>query len=165
LQYVEKAKKAPMQPPNEGLALFEGSVYRAKGVPEKAKQVFQHALAELEKIVQKRPEDALAVMNLAWANAGLGRAKEASEAAQRAVQLVPVWRDATEGPSYAAMQAQVQAWLGNKDAAIAQLSGLAKQPAGPTYGELRFDPSWDGMRGDPRFEGLAEEVAKPLTSE
>jgi serine/threonine protein kinase/TolB-like protein len=165
LQYLETARKSPMQPPNHGLDLFEGAIYRAKGDSEKAEQIFAKASSELEQIVQKRPEDALAVMNLAWAYAGLGHAKEALQTAQRAVQLVPVWRDATEGPGYAAMQAQVQAWLGNKDAAIAQLSALVKQPGSPSYGELKFDPSWDVMRSDPRFDQLAAQAARPIELE
>jgi len=78
---------------------------------------------------------------------------------------VPVWRDATEGPGYAAMQAQVQAWLGNKDAAIAQLSALVKQPGSPSYGELKFDPSWDVMRSDSRFDQLAAQAARPIELE
>jgi tetratricopeptide (TPR) repeat protein len=162
LQYIEKAKKSPMPPPNQGLELFEGSIYRAKGDREKAEEIFTKASGELEQIIQKRPEDALAVMNLAWAYAGMGRRDEALQAAQRSVQLVPVWRDATEGPGYAAMQAQVQAWLGNKDAAIDQLATLMKLPASPTYGELKFDPSWDALRGDPRFDQLATEATKPV---
>lgn len=154
-----------MQPPNHGLDLFEGSIHRAKGDSERAQEVFGKASSELEQIVQKRPEDALAMMNLAWAYAGLGHADEALQTAQRAVQLVPVWRDATEGPGYAAMQAQVQAWLGNEDAAIAQLSALVKQPGSPSYGELKFDPSWDVMRSDPRFAQLAVEAARPIKLE
>jgi hypothetical protein len=68
-----------------------------------------------------------------------------------------------EGPAYASMQAQVQAWIGNKDAAIEQLSALVRQASGPSYGELKLDPGWDDLRGDPRFEQLIAQAAKPVS--
>jgi hypothetical protein len=60
------------------------------------------------------------------------------------------------------MQAMVQAWVGNKDAAIEQLTGLMKQAGSPSYGELKFDPGWDDLRQDPRFAGLIADAAKPI---
>ena len=43
--------------------------------------------------------------------------------------------------------------------AIEQLEIIAKIPAGPSYGELRFDPTWDSLRGDPRFEKIVASLA------
>ena len=77
------------------------------------------------------------------------------------MELIPSWRDAAEGPVYASMQAQNFAWLGDSDAAIKQLTSVVKQPAGPSYGELKLDPGWDVLRADPRFEALVAEAAKP----
>lgn len=50
--------------------------------------------------------------------------------------------------------ALVYAWTGEQALAIEQLEIIAKIPAGPSYGELRFDPTWDSLRGDPRFEKI-----------
>jgi hypothetical protein len=36
-----------------------------------------------------------------------------------------------------------------------------KIPAGPSYGELKFAPAWDPLRGDPRFAQILVEIAKP----
>ena len=84
---------------------------------------------------------------------------------QQAVQLVPTWRDAVEGPVYTGMQAQIQGWVGNTDAAIEQLTAVMKQAGAPSYGELKFDPSWDALREDPRFAGLIAAAAKPIKIE
>ena len=43
--------------------------------------------------------------------------------------------------------------------AIEQLEIIAKIPAGPSYGELRFDPTWDSLRGDSRFEKIVASLA------
>jgi TolB-like protein len=45
------------------------------------------------------------------------------------------------------------------------LSKLASSWYGISYGELRLNPDWDSLRGDPRFEKLLEEVKKPLALE
>jgi hypothetical protein len=43
-------------------------------------------------------------------------------------------------------------------AALEQLEIVGKIPAGPSYGDLRFNPCWDSLRGDKRFDKI---VAQP----
>ena len=50
--------------------------------------------------------------------------------------------------------ALVYAWTGERDRALEQLEIVARIPAGPTYGDLRFNPCWDSLRGDPRFDKI-----------
>jgi len=38
--------------------------------------------------------------------------------------------------------------------ALKQLEIVATMPAGPTYGDLRFNPCWDSLHGDPRFDKI-----------
>jgi len=52
--------------------------------------------------------------------------------------------------------------VGETDLALEQLEVLTKTPGGPSYGELRLNPMWDPLRGNPRFEKIVEEVKKPL---
>ncbi len=165
LREIEAARKADMRPPYSYLDLTEASIARAQGDTEKSRQLFEKALPALEATLKKRPNDADSLISIAWAYAGLGQKEEALRASQRAVQLVPSWRDAVEGPGYAGMQAMIQAWVGNKDAAIEQLTAVMKQAGAPSYGELKLDPGWDELRDDPRFAGLIAEAAKPLKIE
>jgi hypothetical protein len=54
----------------------------------------------------------------------------------------------------------VYALVGENDAALQELEKLAKLVGGgPTYGDLRFDPLWDDLRGDRRFEKILTSVA------
>ena len=160
MREIEVARKSTMAPPPHMLDLMGGAIARAQGDEEMSRQFFEKARQKTAALLVKHPRDPKSLIDLAWAYAGLGRAEEALQTAQEAVQLVPTWRDAAEGPHYAAMQAQIQAWLGNKEAAIEQLTALVKQPAGPSYGDLKFNPGWDELRGDPRFAQAARGNAK-----
>jgi hypothetical protein len=55
--------------------------------------------------------------------------------------------------------AVICAWTGKYDLAVQQLETLAKIPAGVTYGDLRLNPCWDSLRGDPRFEKIVASLA------
>lgn len=165
LREIELAHKGPMIPPSSHLYLMEGTVARWQGDRERSQQAFTKALEELEQAIAKTPRSPSIVMDQAWAYAGLDRRDEALRASQEATQMVPTWRDAAEGPDYASMQAQILAQLGDKDAAIEQLTPLVKQPCGPNYGNLKLDPSWDELRGDARFENLILEAQKPVPLE
>jgi hypothetical protein len=43
--------------------------------------------------------------------------------------------------------------------ALAQLENLAAQVTGLDYDELKLDPDWDALRGDPRFERIVASLA------
>jgi hypothetical protein len=49
----------------------------------------------------------------------------------------------------------VYAWTGERDRALEQLEIVAKMSGGaPTYGDLRFNPCWDSLRADKRFDTI-----------
>jgi eukaryotic-like serine/threonine-protein kinase len=159
---IEMARKGEMPLPWQYLDLLEGTIARVEGDVEGAARAFDKARVSLEAVLAKHSEEPALLANLAWAYAGLARKDDALRTIQQAVHLIPSWRDAMEGPAYASMQAQIQAWVGNKDAAIEQLRSVVKQPGGPSYGELKLDPGWDDLRADPRFEQLIAEAKQPI---
>jgi serine/threonine protein kinase/Tfp pilus assembly protein PilF len=162
---IEAARNDEMAPTDDYLKLLLATLARVQGNAAAAYAGFETARQELESALEQHPDTPPLLSDLSWAYAGLGRKEEALRRSQQAVNLVPIWRDAVEGPFYAAMQAEIQAMVGNKDAAIEQLSTLVRQPGGPSYGELKFDPGWDDLRGDPRFATVLAEAAKPVSVE
>jgi len=44
--------------------------------------------------------------------------------------------------------------MGARDRALEELEKVATLPNGPSYGELGFNPCWDDLRGDPRFDKI-----------
>ena len=92
---------------------------------------------------------------LALSYAGLGDKEKALAQAREAV--ADYQDDALDKPAAETVLAQVEAQLGDVDAAIAALPHLLEVPAGLTPGLLRLDPYWDPLRKDPRFEKLRPE--------
>jgi hypothetical protein len=73
----------------------------------------------------------------------------------RALFVVIPSRADGEGPHIATKLAVIYAHVGEMDRAHEMLADLMKLPNGPTPGTLRVEPEWDPLRGDPRFEKLA----------
>jgi hypothetical protein len=107
-----------------------------------------------------RPNDPVLLSNLGLTDAGLGRKGDALREGREAVQLVPVSSDAVDGPAYATTLAKVYVWSGENDAALGELAAVVRLPRGPSYGELRFDPVWDEIRANPRFEEIMTQAAQ-----
>jgi len=95
-------------------------------------------------------------------DAALGRKEDALREGRRAVELLPIARDAWSGANLLTNLAIIYAWVGEKDLAIEQLKNLLPIPSPVCYGQLRLHPFWDPLRGDPRFEKLVEESKKPV---
>ena len=105
------------------------------------------------------PDDVKAMMMLAFIHAALGRKEDALREGHRAVGLLPISRDAYDGPILATNLAAIYAQVGECDSALKQLATLVEVPNGPTRGTLRAEPEWDSLRGDPRFEKIVASVA------
>jgi TolB-like protein/cytochrome c-type biogenesis protein CcmH/NrfG len=91
---------------------------------------------------------------LAQSYAGLDEKEKALTAAREAV--ADYRDDAIDKPQAEIVLAQIEAQVGEADAAIAALPHLLEVPAGLTPGLLRLDPYWDPLRKDPRFTKLCE---------
>jgi TolB-like protein len=132
----------------------DGLVAVARGDKQKAQSIFLDARKRLDARWGDRVKDAEYFSHAAELDAGLGRKEEAIREARRAVDLKPIAKDSLQGPQIATSLALVYAWTGERDRALEQLEIVAKIPAGPSYGDLRFNPCWDPLRGDPRFDKI-----------
>jgi serine/threonine protein kinase/tetratricopeptide (TPR) repeat protein len=136
-----------------------GVVARIKGDLPAASAAFNVARTEKEAAVRARPDDASLTSSLGVIDAALGRKEDALREGRRAVELLPIAKDTLDGPPLVSNLAWIYAWTGERNLAIEQLAIVAKIPCGPTYGELRLDPKWDSLRGDPRFEKIVASLA------
>jgi TolB-like protein/class 3 adenylate cyclase/Flp pilus assembly protein TadD len=143
---------------------YVGLVARTFGDTNQAQSAFAAARAGAAKTVQEQPNYAPAWSLLGMIDAGLGHKADAIAEGKRACELLPISKDALEGPIYVTNLALIYAWVGEKDRAFEQLAISAKYPIAISYGELKLDPTWDPLRDDPRFEKLVASKA-PKKSE
>ena len=140
------------------LALVQlGFCQQWTGRDEDARRSFARAIEAIKpKPDAPVPPDANGTPNtLALAYAGLGEKEKALEQAQRAVKDYDA--DAVNKPWSLTTLAQIQARFGDSDSAIAAIPHLLEVPAGITPADLRFNPFWDPLRKDPRFEKLCQQ--------
>ena len=130
--------------------------YTAMGDVAKATALYADIHTTYQAAVKERPADWDAHMALGLAAAGLGLKDEAIAEGRRAVELLPITRDAFAGPEYLMYLAQLYVSVGENDQAIALLQQLMSIPAGLSMSAalLRLDPLWDPLRNDPRFQKL-----------
>ena len=138
---------------------YAGLIARAFGDTEGARSAFTVARGEVEKTVREQPNYAEALSLLGMLEAGLGRKEEAIRAGKRALELLPVSQDAMSGPGLIENLAIIYAWTGEKEQACAQLAVSTTIPAELNYGELRLNPVWDSLRGEPCFEKIVASLA------
>jgi len=138
-----------------------GLVARARGDRQKALAALAAARKKVEATWGDKAKDTANIVDVAdyfaasaRFDAGLGQKENAIREAQRAVDLVPIAKNSDRGPVYVDNLAQVYAWTGERDRALEQLEIVATLPGDTSYGDLRFNPRWDELRGDKRFDKI-----------
>lgn len=148
---------------NEGVPLprgwCEGVAARARGDSAAANAAFILARSEIEKTVNEQPSYAEALCVLGLVDAGLGRKNEAISSGKRAAELLPITKDAINGPLLVQYLAVIYAWSGETDLALEQLEIVSRVPSDVNYGNLKLHPCWDPLRGNPRFEKIVDSLA------
>jgi TolB-like protein/predicted Ser/Thr protein kinase len=139
---------------------MEGLIARMTKDDAKAYAAFTAARTDQEKLVQARPDDAGALCVLGLIDAALRRKEEALEEGRRAAELLPVEKDAINGALIVVGLARIAAWVGDTDLACEHLARANSLPSsGMSYGQLKLQPWWDPLRGDPCFEKIVASLA------
>jgi TolB-like protein/Tfp pilus assembly protein PilF/predicted Ser/Thr protein kinase len=138
---------------------MEGVIARMTKDEDKARSAFTAARAEQEKTVQAQPNYGPPLCAIGLIDAALGRKEEALREGRRAVELLPVEKDAINGPHMVEYLAMIAAWVGDDDLACEQLAIASRPPSRLSYGQLKLLPFWDPPRGDPRFEKIVASLA------
>jgi TolB-like protein/predicted Ser/Thr protein kinase/Flp pilus assembly protein TadD len=138
---------------------LKGLIARMTKDDAKARAAFAAARVDQEKRVGAHPDDAGALCVLGLIDAALGRKAEALREGRRAVELLPVEKDAIDGTRVILSLARIAAWVGDSDLACEQLARATRLPVGVSYGQLKLMPYWDPLRGDPCFEKVVASLA------
>jgi TolB-like protein/Flp pilus assembly protein TadD len=149
---AEKSRGETSAPISRSFLL--ATVYAQKKDTAKARASYEEARAKAESAVAESPDDGPRHALLGLIYAGLGRREEALAEGKRAVELLPEAKDAFDGPILAITRARINMLCGDFDTALALLDRSLQTPSGITIQELRLDPVWDALRGNPRFQQM-----------
>ena len=117
---------------------------------------FLKARDQLARKVEAYPEPAEALSILGLIDAALGQRQEAIQKAKHAVEMTI--QRAEEQPRLVVNLASVYALTNEPDLAFEHLAHSIETPGGISYGFLKLDPRWDGIREDPRFDKLLAQL-------
>jgi len=138
-------------------ALNAAKVYAAHGDMAAARDRLADFPAELRARIEREPANARLHSYLAEMEALLGHNEEAVRLARQAVGFLPETRDTIDAPTLSFILAQVYAWTGDKERALAELARLLAIPSPADVHSLRHDPMLTALRGEPRFEALLKD--------
>ena len=144
--------------PDFGRNFWMGVVARLKGDETSARAALTMALAEQKEEI-RNPDDVRLVSRLGLIDAVLGKKEEALREGRRAIEMLPILKDSVVEASVKRYFVMACAWAGERELALQQLEVVARIPGGPSYGDLRLNPMWDPLRGDPRFEKIVNSLA------
>jgi TolB-like protein/Flp pilus assembly protein TadD len=142
-------------------SFLAGCIALAQGNAATAGKNFEAARVVFENAVQEAPESAERHANLGLVCAFMNRKEEAIREGQRAIELKPESKDATDGALMQAYLALIYARVGENDLAIPLITRLLQTPGAVdsadysiTLNDLRKRWEWDSIRHDPRFQNL-----------
>jgi TolB-like protein/Tfp pilus assembly protein PilF len=133
---------------------LKAQAYRAKGDAENARAAYTETLPVAERALAESPADAPRHLVVGLTHAGLGHKEEALNAGRRGVEMLPETKDALNGPVLKISLARIHTILGEPEEAISLLERSLQTVGGITVNELRYDPTWDPLRQNPRFQKL-----------
>jgi TolB-like protein/Tfp pilus assembly protein PilF len=141
-----------------GRDFWMGVVARLKGDETSARAALTRALAEYKEEISNL-DDVFLLCRLGLIDAILGKKEEALSEGRRAIEMLPIVKNATTDGYVKRYVAMICAWAGERELALEHLEVVARIPGGPSYGDLRLNPMWDPLRGDPRFEKIIASLA------
>jgi TolB-like protein/tetratricopeptide (TPR) repeat protein len=136
-------------------AAYRARCYAAQGDAARARAAYEEAAALLQRLAAENDQDFRPYSDLGPVLAALGRGDEAVAAARRAIELMPMTKDAEAGVQPVDNLVLTHAILGDYDTTrkLAE-ERIRARPGKLTITAMRLDPRWEGFLASPQGQEL-----------
>jgi tetratricopeptide (TPR) repeat protein len=148
------ARRGPTPAARATALLVASQALSALGRDSAAAVVADSLRQMAEGFLAHRPDDDAFHAQLAAAWRVMRRCDDALREGRRAVELLPLTKDAYYGAVRLVQLAEIEAQCGRPDDALEHLTAALAIPSPVTRGVLRADPIWAPLRTDRRFQRL-----------
>jgi serine/threonine protein kinase/tetratricopeptide (TPR) repeat protein len=131
-------------------------IYGLMNEKQKEQEYYNLARIYLENKIKEQPDDSRFHSALGIAYAGLRLKEKAIQEAEKAVEILPVSKEAYRGIFRAKDLAQVYVMVGEYDKAVDQIDYLLSIPAEMSVRLFKIDPVFAPLHGLARFQKLIE---------
>jgi tetratricopeptide (TPR) repeat protein len=135
---------------------IRGNWYKLNGKTEEALAYYDTARVAAEARISENAEDWAAYTGLGLALAHLGKLDEAIKAGEKAVEIMPVHRDAWLGPQALDDLLNIYIECGEEVLAMDTIETLLSIPSDLTINRLKLMGIFDPLRDKPRFQRLLQ---------
>jgi TolB-like protein/Tfp pilus assembly protein PilF len=132
-------------------SLLIAGIYNMMNMPEKAFEYYDSARIKLESRILKNPEDPRLYSAIGIAYGGMGLKVKAIEAGKKAVELMPISKEAYRGVFRAEDLARIYVMVGEYNLALDQIKLLLSLPGPLSAKLLLLDPTWKPLWNLPEF--------------
>jgi TolB-like protein/Flp pilus assembly protein TadD len=124
-----------------------------------ARDTWEDVRSKLEQLRPTRTK-IFGAEELGLAYVALGDKNRAFAIVKEADAVVSASKDAMAANFLPLAMARIAVLAGEKELALQELERLAQMSGNPiSFGNLKFSPEWDSLRGDPRFEKIVASLA------
>lgn len=138
--------------------LLYAQIYELMDEKQLARKHYTSARVLLEARIIEHPEDSRFYSSLGMVYAGQGKKQNAIQAAEKAVELLSVSKEAYRGTFRLKDLALVYTMVGEYDQALDKIEYLLSIPGEMSLPLLQLDPRWAPLKGSPRFQRLIEKT-------
>jgi TolB-like protein/tetratricopeptide (TPR) repeat protein/tRNA A-37 threonylcarbamoyl transferase component Bud32 len=135
-------------------AIVLAETHALRGDAAAARDYADSARIALQAQLRDAPKDAQRTVLLGLMLAYLGRKADAVRQGEQGAALLPIQRDAFAGTYLQHQLARIYLLVGEQDKSLEILESLLRIPYYLSPGWLKIDPSFQPLRGNPRFEKL-----------
>ena len=134
--------------------------YDLMGNREKAKHYYELSRLFLEEKIKEFPDDSRLYSSLGISYAGVGKKGEAIKYSKKAVELLPISKEAWRGIYRVQEMARTYVMVGEYELALNQIEILLTNPGMMSTKLLQLDPQWEPLRNHPGFIELLNQYSE-----